>query len=220
MIPKAWKARLMIRVLVVDDHLVVREGIKRILAETSDLRVVAEASDGREGYLRATAQAVDAVLLDLALPGRGGLEVLQQIKQARPQVPVLVFSMHPEQQFAIRAFKAGAAGYLPKDSLVEDLVPAIRKVACGGRYVSQALAEYLVHEMTGDHVTPRHALLSNREYQVLCLLASGGTVSEVAEALTLSVKTISTYRARILDKLHLKTTAELIHYAACHRLVA
>ncbi len=209
----------MIRVLVADDHRVVREGVKRILADTPDMRVTGEAGNGREAFAKVVKQNWDVVLLDLAMPGKGGLEVLHDLKRLRPQLPVLVFSMHAGGQYAIRAFKAGAVGFLRKDSLPEELVTALRKVVHGGRYVSPALAEQLVFEVTRKSDQPLHSELSDREYQVLCLLAAGNAVSDISQELALSVKTISTYRTRILDKLNLKSTAELIRYAIRHQLV-
>jgi DNA-binding NarL/FixJ family response regulator len=209
----------MIRVLVADDHAVVREGIKRILADTPDLVVAGEASDRQEILAQLAAQRWDVVLLDISLPGGNGLEILQHLKRLHPQLRVLVFSVHGESQYAVRAFKAGAAGYLTKHSPPEELVTAIRRVVGGGRYISPSLAEQLAFEVTLEPQQPRHAALSNREFQVLQLLASGRTVAAVAAELSLSVKTISTYRARILEKLQLQTTAELIHYAVRHGLV-
>lgn len=209
----------MIRVLIGDDHAVVREGIKRILAETDDLVVVGEAAQGQEVLTKVASEAWDVVLLDISMPGRNGLEILQHLHGLRPALPVLVFSMHPEDQYAVRAFRAGAAGYLTKDSLPEELVSAIRKVIGGGRYVSSPLAEHLVLEIRRDVVAPPHAALSNREYQVLCLLASGKTVTEIARELSLSVKTVSTHRSRILQKMRMRTNAELIHYAIRQQLV-
>jgi DNA-binding NarL/FixJ family response regulator len=168
---------------------------------------------------KAAARTCDVVLLDISMPGRSGLEILQQLKRAHPALPVLVFSVHPENQYALRAFKAGASGYLTKDSIPEELVTAIRKVVRGGRYVSPSLAEHLVLEVTTGADKPPHASLSDREYQVLCLLASGKTVTEIAKELALSVKTVSTHRSRILAKMRMKTNAELMHYAIRHRLV-
>jgi two-component system invasion response regulator UvrY len=209
----------MIRILVADDHAVVREGVKRIVADTSDLVVAAEASQSQEVLSKVAARTCDVVLLDISMPGRSGLEILQQLKRAHPALPVLVFSVHPENQYALRAFKAGASGYLTKDSIPEELVTAIRKVERGGRYVSASLAEHLVLEVTTGSDKPPHASLSDREYQVLCLLASGKTVTEIAHELSLSVKTVSTHRSRILEKMRMKTNAELMHYAIRHRLV-
>jgi two-component system, NarL family, invasion response regulator UvrY len=209
----------MIRILIADDHAVVREGVKRILADTDDLMIAGEASQGQEVLAKVSAEVWDMVLLDISMPGRNGLDVLRQLKLAYPALPVLVFSMHPENQYAVRAFKAGAAGYVTKESIPEELVAAIRKVVQGRRYVSPALAEHLVIELGGSVDSPLHAHLSDREYQVLCMLASGKTVTAVAADLALSIKTISTHRSRILRKLHLRTTAELIHYAVRHHLV-
>jgi DNA-binding NarL/FixJ family response regulator len=210
----------MMRILVADDHAVVREGVKRILADTRDFRVTGEASNGQEVFAKVSAQTWDVLLLDLAMPGKNGLEVLHQLKRTNPHLPVLVFSMYPGSQYVVRALKAGAMGYLPKESLPDELIVALRKVVQGGRYVSPSLTDCLVFEMTRDSDTPLHTSLSDREYQVLCLLASGKTVTEIAEELALSVKTISTYRARILEKMHMNTTAELIHYAIRERLIA
>jgi two-component system, NarL family, invasion response regulator UvrY len=209
----------MVRILVADDHAVVREGVKRIVADTSDLVVAAEASQSQEVLSKVAARTCDVVLLDISMPGRSGLEILQQLKRAHPALPVLVFSVHPENQYALRAFKAGASGYLTKDSIPEELVTAIRKVVRGGRYVSPSLAEHLVLEVATGSDKPPHASLSDREYQVLCLLASGKTATEIAKELSLSVKTVSTHRSRILAKMHMKTNAELMHYAIRHRLV-
>ena len=207
------------RIFVADDQVVVREGIKRIIADTSDMVVVGEAKASPDIVSQVNAQPVDVVILDVSLPGGNGLEVLQELKQTQPWVPVLVFSSHPEYHYAVRAFKAGAKGYLTKDSQPEELLQALRKVAQGGCYASPALAEQLILSMAQEAEQPLHARLSNREYQVLCLLASGKTVSAIGEELALSVKTISTYRGRLLEKLQMRTTAELIHYAIQQRLV-
>jgi DNA-binding NarL/FixJ family response regulator len=209
----------MIRILVADDHTVVREGVKSILADTRDLRVMGEASSGQEVFAKVASQTWDVLLLDLSMPGRNGLEVLHELKRNHPRLPVLVFSMYPGSQYVVRSMKAGAMGYLPKASLPEELVLALRKVAQGRRYVSPSLTECLVLEMTRESDAPLHARLSDREYQVLCLLASGKTIGEIADELTLSVKTISTYRARILEKMQMNTTAELIYYAIREGLV-
>jgi DNA-binding NarL/FixJ family response regulator len=208
----------MMRILIVDDHAVVREGVKRILDDMEGAILVGEASDGQELLVQATPKTWDVVLLDISMPGRNGLDALRQLKSLQPTLPVLVFSMHPEQQYAVRAFKAGAAGYLTKDSLAEELVTAVRKVVAGRRYVSTALAEYLALEVARDSATPPHTKLSDRELQVLCMLGSGNTVTSIAAELSLSVKTISTYRRRILGKMHFRTNAELIRYAVDHKL--
>lgn len=209
----------MMRILIADDHAVVREGVKRILTTVDESIVVGEAGSGQELLAKATAGMWDVVMLDISMPGRNGLDVLRQLKSMCPLLPVLVFSMHPENQYAVRAFKAGAAGYLTKESIPEELVTAIRKVIQGRRYVSPALAEHLVDAVTHSPNAPLHTSLSDRELQVLCLLASGKTVTEIAAELSLSVKTVSTHRSRMLEKMHMKTNAELIHYAIWHRLV-
>ncbi len=209
----------MMRILIADDHAVVREGVKRILDDMKGVIVVEEASNGQELLAKATTKTWDVVLLDISMPGRNGLEVLRQLKSIHAALPVLVFSMHPEDQYAVRAFKAGAAGYLTKDSIPEELVTAIRRVVGGRRYVSAALAEHLVLEVMHDPDMPPHARLSDRELQVLRMLGSGRTVTHIATELSLSVKTISTYRSRILEKMHLRSNAELIHYAVRHQLV-
>ncbi len=210
----------MILVLVADDHSVVREGVKGILADTPDLLVAGEASNSREVRVQVTTRMWDVVLLDVYVPGKNRLEVLHDLKRIRPRLPVLVFSMHSGGQHAVRAFKAGAVGYLCKDCLPQELVAAIRRVAQGGRYASQSLAEQLVFEMTRESDEPLHTSLSDREYQVLWLFAFGKTLSEVADEMALSASAIKTYRVRILEKLHLRTTIELIHYAIHHQLVA
>lgn len=209
----------MIRVFVADDHCVVREGVKHVLSDTPDLRVAGEASNGREACSMVSKQAWDVLLLDPDMRDKSGLEVLRDLKQMCPQLPVLVFSMYVGGPYAMRAIKAGAAGYLSKDSLSQELVTAIRKVVQGGCYVSPCLADELVFEMSRDSDQPLYSNLSDREYQVLCLFADGNTASEIAHQLSLSVKTISTYRARILEKLNLKTTADLIRYAIHQQLV-
>lgn len=209
----------MIRVFVADDHCVVREGVKQVLSSTPDLRVSGEASNGREACSMVPQQASDVLVLDPDMPDRSGLEVLHDLRHMCPQLPVLVFSMYAGGPYAMRAIKAGAAGYLSKDSLPQELVTAIRKVVHGGRYVSSFLAEELAFEVTRDSDQPLHTDLSDREYQVLCLFAEGNTASEIAHELSLSVKTISTYRARILEKLNLKNTADIIRYAIHQQLV-
>lgn len=208
----------MIRTLIADDHEVVRQGVKRIIEDTPDLWVTGEAENEQAVIEQLSTQTWDIVLLDISMPGRGGLEVLQYIKQTHARLPVLMFSMHPVEQYAVRAFKAGAAGYLSKDCIAEELVGAIRKVARGGRYISPSVSEHLALEVTRDSDQPLHQSLSNREFQVLCLFGAGKTATEIAETLCLSVKTISTYRSRILEKMCLNTTAELIRYAIQHQL--
>lgn len=208
----------MIRVLIADDHGIVREGLKQIVAETPDLMVAAEASNGPELLELIQKTSVDVVVLDLSMPGRSGLEVLASIKAHKQDLPVLILSMHPADQYAVRVMRAGASGYLNKDSAVNDLVRAIRTVAEGRKFVTESVAEQLATFISSPQSMARHELLSDREYQVLIMIASGKTVTEIAEELTLSVKTVSTYRARILEKMQLKTNAELTHYVVSNHL--
>jgi DNA-binding NarL/FixJ family response regulator len=209
----------MIKVIVVDDHAVVREGLKRIIAESPGMEVTGEAEDGHQAVNVVQNSACDVVLLDISMPNKGGLEVLKQLRSEKPRLPVLVLSMHSEEQYAVRVLRAGAAGYLTKESAPAKLVQAIRKVVRGGKYVSQSLAEKLVYDLGGATDRPAHELLSDREYQVLCLLASGRTVSNIAQELALSVKTVSTYRVRLLEKLNMKNNAELTRYAMKEGLI-
>jgi two-component system, NarL family, invasion response regulator UvrY len=207
------------RILVIDDHEVVRDGVKRILDELSGAVTFGEASTAPEALRLADEQRWDVAVLDLSLGGRSGLEVLAELKRIHPQLPVLILSMHSEEQYARRAFKAGAAGYITKDSPRAELLKAINKVMKGGKYVSPALAEQLVFDLERGSDRPPHETLSNRELEVMIHLAAGKSVSEIAALLSLSDKTISTYRARLLEKMGLKTNAELIHYAIQNKLV-
>ncbi len=209
----------MIRVVVVDDHAVVREGLKRIISENPGMAVTGEAGDGHEALKLIRGGACDVVLLDITMPNKSGLDVLKELRTEVPRLPVLVLSMHSEDQYAVRVLRAGAAGYLTKESAPAKLVQAIRKVVRGGKYVSPSLAEKLVSDLGTDTDRPPHEILSDREYQVLCLIASGKTVSEIGAELALSVKTISTYRVRILEKLRMKNNAEITRYAIKERLV-
>lgn len=209
----------MIKILTVDDHEIVREGIKRLFDGRAEAAEVGEARTAHEAIQSITEQNWDVVVLDLSLGARSGLEVLREIKQFRPKLPVLVLSMHSEEQYAVRAFKAGAAGYLTKGSSRDELLAAIQKVLRGGKYITPALAELMIEDFSGDTERPAHETLSDREYQVLCLIASGKTVGEIAEQLALSDKTISTYRARILEKMKMRTNAELTRYAIRNKLV-
>jgi len=207
------------RVLVADDHPVVRQGVRRLLQEGPEPATVGEAQDADEALRMVREQDWDLVLLDISMPG-GGLDALKQIRQERPRLPVLVLSVHPEDQYAVRVLKAGASGYVTKDSPPDELKRAIRKVSLGGKFVSTALAEKLAAGLEGRAVTgSEHESLSDREYQVLCMIASGKTVSEIGRELELSVKTISTYRARILKKLALRNNTELARYGIQHHLV-
>lgn len=209
----------MVRILIADDHPILREGLKRILAGEADLKVAGEARNTQEVLELARKQDWDAIVLDISMPGRGGLEVLKELKHERPKLPVLILSMHPEDQFAIRAFRAGAAGYMTKESAPEELIKALRKILNGGRYVSPSLAEKMAFQLDIGTEQALHENLSDREYQVMTLIASGKTVSQIAEELSLSVKTISTYRARILEKMNLMNNAQLTYYAIRNGLV-
>jgi len=207
------------KILIVDDHEVVRDGVKKILAEQPGPTTFGEAGSAPEALRLARAQDWDVAVLSLSLGGRSGLGVLKELKQTRPKLPVLILGAHSEEQYARRAFKAGAAGYITEDSPRAELVRAVNKVIDGGRYVSPALAERLVVDIERGTDGPPHEALSNREFEVLRLIASGKTVGEIAEMLSLSDKTISTYRARLLEKMDMKTNAELTHYAIRNNLV-
>ncbi len=209
----------MLKILIADDHSIVREGLKQVLADTPEMTVTDEAGGTEEAIRKALDGDFDVVVLDISMPGRGGLEVLQQVKSQKPKLPVLVLSMHPEELYALRVLKAGAAGYLTKESVAEELIDAIRKVSQGKKYVSSHLAQEIAFAMGSDTERPIEETLSNREFQVLCMIASGKTASEIAEELSLSVKTVSTYRSRILEKMRMKSNAELTNYAIRNNLV-
>jgi len=203
----------MIKVLIVDDHTIVREGLRQILEDTSDIVVTGEASSAQEVLNRVKNNNFDIVLLDISLPGRSGLDVLKQLKSIKPGLPVLILSMHPEEQYAIRSLRAKASGYLTKESASDELIKAIRKVSQGRKYITSSLAERLAFELEDSSSCSSHDKLSDREYQVMCMIASGKRVKDIADALSLSVKTISTYRTRILKKMNMRNTSQLIHYA-------
>lgn len=207
------------KILIVDDHEVVRDGVKKVLDEQFDAVIFGEAGTVHEALRLVREQQWDVGVFDLSLRDRSGLEVLKELKQVRPHLPVLILSMHSEEQYARRAFKAGAAGYITKDSPRTELVKAVKKVMNGGRYVSPALAERLVFDLGGDTDRAPHEILSDREFEVMRLIASGKTVGEIAALLNLSDKTISTYRARLLEKMGLRTSAELTYYAIQNKLV-
>ncbi|HXZ91509.1 MAG TPA: response regulator transcription factor [Burkholderiales bacterium] len=209
----------MIRVLIADDHKLVREGLKRILAAAEDLRVAGEASSGDEALALARANDYDLALVDMSMPGVAGIELIRRLRLEKPALRILVLSMHGEQQYAARALKAGAAGYLTKDSATEQLVGAIRKVAAGGLYITAAAAESLVSETAAGGAAAPHASLSDREFEVFRLLAGGHGPTEIAERLHVSVKTVSTHKARILQKMNLDGTAALVRYALEHDLL-
>jgi len=209
----------MIRVMVADDHAVVRKGLVQILSDTEDIRVVGEAASAAEIVGLLSRDPCDVLLLDVSMPGKNGLEALKVIRDEFPQVKTLILSMYPEDQFGIRALKAGAAGYLTKASAPERLIEAVQKIASGKRYITSELAEQLAVSMGPENDVPPHQLLSDREFQVLRLIASGKTLSDIAAALALSPKTVSVYRARLLEKMRLANNAELTHYAIKHGLV-
>ena len=209
----------MIKILIADDHAIVRQGLKQIVAESGDMVVAGEAANGQEALLLARKQQWDVVLLDLSMPGRGGMDTLRQLKAEYPALPVLILSIYPEEQYAIRAIKDGASGYLTKESAPEILLAAIRTAAQGRKYISPTLAEKLADYLESDQQGPPHENLSDREYQVMILLASGKTVSEIGEQLVLSVKTISTNRTRLLRKMGMSSNAEVTYYAVKNGLV-
>jgi DNA-binding NarL/FixJ family response regulator len=209
----------MIEVVVADDHAIVRRGVIDILNEEPDITVVAEASNGQEVLQLARLDNFDILVLDMGLPDMNGLELLYRLKTVKPALRTLILSIYPEEQYGVRTLKAGAMGYLNKESAPIELVSAIQKVARGERYISAALGELLVDQLLSDEVTMPHSTLSNREYQVMLSLANGKTISDIAADLSLSVKTISTYRSRILEKLQLDTTSDIIRYALQNHLV-
>lgn len=209
----------MIKILIADDHAIVRKGLMQIVAEGPEPIKIDEACNGVEALDKAAAADYDLVLVDISMPGRGGLDVVKELKGRKPALPVLVLSMHPEEQYAVRALRAGAAGYLTKESAADELLKAIRKVLTGGKYVSASLAEKLADALEDDFEKPLHQTLSNREYQVMRMIGSGKAVSEIADEMSLSVKTVSTFRARILRKMRMKNNAELTHYAIQNKLV-
>lgn len=209
----------MIRVAIADDHPVVRHGIKRILEEEADMQVVAEAANGQELLQKIEQSPCECVLLDIGMPGRDGLDTLSYLRRAYPKLPVLILSVYPEDQFGPRVLKSGAAGYMNKETACDQLVKAIRKICAGGKYVSPTLAEKIASDLAADNNLPPHERLSDREYQVMRLIGSGKTVGQIARELCLSEKTISTHRARILEKMEMKTNAQLTYYAIHNDLV-
>ncbi len=209
----------MIRVLVADDHAILRRGIRQILAEIPAIEAVDEATNGQEVLSKVGKGRYDLVLLDISMPGRSGLDVLKQLKAQKPRLPVLILSMHPEEQYAVRALKAGASGSLAKESAPDELIAAVQKILQGGKYVTESLAERFVSELANPAGKAPHEALSDREYEIMCMIASGKTVSEIGVELVLSVKTVSTYRARILSKMGMKNNAEIMRYAVENALL-
>ena len=207
------------KVLIADDHAVVRRGLRQILEAEPDLELAGEATSGTEVMEALRIQQYDVAVLDITMPGRGGLDVLHEIRQRYPDLRVLVLSMHPEERYALRVMKSGAAGYLTKESAPDELIIALRKVAAGGKYVSPTLAERLADEINTGVDKPLHERLSDREHQILCMIASGMSVGGIASKLQLGTNTVSTYRARLLGKLKLANNAELTHYAIRNRLI-
>lgn len=210
----------MIRILIGDDHAVVRRGLKVIIDEQPDMKVTAEAGDANEVLQKARLGELDLVILDISLPGRSGLDALKELKKEFPKLPVLILSVHPEDQYAIRSLMAGASGYLTKESAPQELLSAIRKTLSGGKYISPVLAEKLAGVLHVDLKGEPHESLSDREYEVFRMIGSGKSVSQIAETLKLSVKTVSTYRARVMEKMKMETNADLIRYALENKLVS
>jgi DNA-binding NarL/FixJ family response regulator len=210
----------MIKILIADDHPIVRAGLKQVIEKSPDMRVAGEALNGQEVLDRVSREEWDILILDFSMPGKSGLDVIKELRRQRPGLPVLILSMHPEAELAPRLLKAGVSGYLMKESATTELVNAIRKIHAGGRYVSPALAEKLAGDLALESGRQPHELLSDREYQVLACIAAGKTAQEIALELSLSVKTIRTYRDRVMEKLSLKNDVELSHYALEHRILA
>ncbi len=209
----------MIKVFITDDHSLIREGLKKLLKDEMDIKVAGEAGNAKDTMEFVLKNNLDVLVLDINLPDKSGLDLLKELKEFKPELRVLILSMHPEDRFAMRVLRAGAYGYVTKESAGEELVKAIRKVHNGGKYVSAALAEKLVFEIQSGNDKPLHEMLSDREFQVFQMIASGKTLAEIADGLSLAVTTVSTYRARILEKLNLHSNAELIHYAITNKLL-
>lgn len=209
----------MIRILIADDHTLMRDGLKQILATAGDMVVAGEACDGLQTLDRVRSGKWDLLLLDMSMPGRSGIELIKQIKAEKPRLPILVLSMHQESEYAVRSIRAGAAGYLCKDSASQQLLNAIRKVAAGGRFIGPEVAADLAFGLIQRDARPLHALLSDREFLIFRKLAAGGGVSEIAQGLNLSTKTVSTYKARVLQKMQMSSIADLIRYGLKHGLL-
>ena len=212
------KCKSKIKILIADDHPLFRQGLKNAFGDTTDIEVVDEAENSNDVLGKVRELDLNLVLLDIAMPGKGGLEVLKQLKAEHPKIPVLILSVYPENQYAVRYIKAGASGYLTKESSIDTLLDAVRKVAQGGNYASADITEKLAFDFLNIDKPP-HELLSDREYQVFSMIATGKSLTEIGNELSLSVKTISTHRTRILEKMKMKKNAELIHYAIQHELI-
>jgi DNA-binding NarL/FixJ family response regulator len=208
----------MIRIITVDDHAVVRRGLKQIIEEEGDMQVINEAGNGRDAISVIRQTDCDVVILDISLPGISGIEVLHHIRHEYPDLPVLIMSMHEERQYASRVLKAGASGYLMKDSIPEELINAIRRIIAGGKYISHSFSEALIMEQKSSG-KPLHEDLSDREFQIMCMIARGKALKDIGEILCISGKTVSTYRTRILEKMKMKTNAEIVSYALKHKLI-
>lgn len=209
----------MINILVVDDHALIRKGLKMLLEESPDFEVKGEAETGTQAIKMVREQHFDLVLLDISLPDKHGMDILKQLKSEQPDIKVIVLSMYPEDQYGVRALKAGAVGYINKQSAPEKLVGAVQQVISGKKYISETLAEQLLNNLIGESQDLLHQSLSNREYQTLCLMSSGNSLTEISEIMMLSPKTVSVYRARMLEKMNFKNNAEAVHYAIAHHLV-
>ncbi len=209
----------MLKIIIADDHGIFREGLKQVIAGTANMSVTDEAADGTELLAKLRTNDYDLVILDISLPGRSGLEILAETKSMRPKLPVLILSMHPEEQYAMRALKSGAAGYLTKGSSSQELIEALQKIALGKKYVSTSMAELLASRIGSDSDGPLHERLSDREFQVMRMSAAGATPRKIAEELLVGIKTVNTYRVRVLQKMEMKCNADLTRYAVQHKLM-
>ncbi len=209
----------MIKIFIADDHAIVRKGLKQIISETPDMIVSEEADNGLEALDKISENNYDVILLDISMPGKNGLEILRLVRKKKPKLPVLMLSVHSEEQYAVRSLRAGASGYLTKESAPDELIAAIRTISKGGKFVNASLAEKLISELEIYVERPSHETLSDREYQVMCMSVMGNTLKEIAQELSLSIQTVSTYRTRILEKMNMNSIAEVIRYAVKHGLV-